>query len=201
MSDGSSVTYQISVSELDKLLDLCQKAVDGLSAATKMTKANRERVRSAVGDTCELIDTILTTVKQRLSDIHKALLVGDSSAAPMIADLGNASEWEANYRRFHLCEPLRNAAGELRHGVLGQLVSYFSFKNPDELKTTIEAFLSAEEAAGRFVSQLLDRLTPLANEVGNDPQMVDREIQNARQQVQHYRDEFIALEKQIRATV
>ncbi len=92
MPDDSIVTYQISVSELDKLLDLCQRALDGLSKASQMTKANRQSVRNAVGDTCELIDTILTTVKQRLSAINKALIADDPNAAGMIADLGNASD-------------------------------------------------------------------------------------------------------------
>ena len=201
MPDDPNVKFQISVSELDKLLDLCQRAVDGLVAASQMTKANRQSVRTAVGDTCELIDTILTTVKQRLSDINKAIISDDPSAASMIADLNNASAWEENYRRFHLCEPLRNAAGEIRTGVLGQLVGFFSFKNPDELKATIEALLGAEEAAGRFVGQLLDKLTGLANEVNNDRDLVSREIQNARQQIQLYRDQFIDLEKKVRAAV
>ena len=201
MPDDPNVKFQISVSELDKLLDLCQRAVDGLVAASQMTKANRQSVRTAVGDTCELIDTILTTVKQRLSDINKAIISDDPSAASMIADLNNASAWEENYRRFHLCEPLRNAAGEIRTGVLGQLVGFFSFKNPDELKATIEAFLGAEEAAGRFVGQLLDKLTGLANEVHNDRDLVSKEIQNARQQIQLYRDQFIDLEKRVRAAV
>ena len=201
MPDDSIVTYQISVSELDKILDLCQGALDGLTKASQMTKANRQSVRNAVGDTCELIDTILTTVKQRLSAINKLLVADDPNAAGMIADLGNASEWEENYRRFHLCEPLRNAAGEIREGLLGRLVGFFSFKNPDELKATIETFLGAEEAAGRFVGQLLDRLTALAAEVDNDRAMVSKEITNARQQVQHYRDQFIDLEKKVRAAV
>ena len=85
--------------------------------------------------------------------------------------------------------------------MLGKLVGFFSFKNPDELKATIETFLGAEEAAGRFVGQLLDRLTALAAEVDNDRAMVSKEITNARQQVQHYRDQFIDLEKKVRAAV
>jgi len=63
MADDSTVTYQISVSELDKL-DLCQRALDGLTKASQMTKANRQSVRNAVGDTCELIDSPLIVHKE-----------------------------------------------------------------------------------------------------------------------------------------
>jgi hypothetical protein len=47
----------------------------------------------------------------------------------------------------------------------------------------------------------LDRLIALAAEVDNDRAMVSKEITNARQQVQHYRDQFIDLEKKVRAAV
>ena len=196
--NGTTNTYQISVSELDKLLDICIKTIEGLSTASKIPKEKRNQVRAAIGDTCELIDSILTTVKQRLSDIRKAVINNDTYAAEMISDLDNMSEWEESYRRFHMCGPLRDAASELREGVLGKLVQYFSFKNTDELKNTIEGFLSTEAAAGRFVSTILTDLSMLGNELGTNRSMVLDKLQQARVKIQHYRGQFIELEKKVR---
>lgn len=199
--NGSSNTFEISVSELDKLLDLCVKTVEVLSGVSKIPKEQRAQIREAVGDTCELIDSILTTVKQRLSDIRKAILNDDSYAAGMIADLDNMSEWENSYRQFHMCGPLREAASELREGVLGKFVQYFSFKNTSELKDTIEHFLATEEAAGQFVGIMLSDLSELANELDNDKDFVLDKLKEARTKVQEYRDRFIDLEKKVREEI
>lgn len=196
--NGSSNTYEISVSELDKLLDLCVKTIEALSGVSKIPKEQRNQVRDAVGDTCELIDSILTTVKQRLSDIRKAIINNDAYAADMISDLDNMSEWEDSYRKFHMCGPLRDAASELREGVLGRFVQYFSFKNTDELKNTIERFLATEEAAGQFVGTILSDLSDLDCELDNNRDLVLDKLKEARKKIQHYRDQFIALEKKVR---
>jgi hypothetical protein len=201
MSNNSSSKFEVSVSELNKLLELCERALEGLSKARKIPKAQRQDVRDAVGDTCELIDSILTTVKQRLSDVRKAVLKDDPKAKDMIVRLDNASEWEGNYRRFHICGPLRDVASELRNGVLGRLVRHFSFKNPNELKQTIENFLQTEAAAGEFVSLLLQKQGALAAKLHENRAIVADELQNAKQQIQDYRDKFIDLEKKVRAAI
>lgn len=196
--NGSVNSYEIKVSELDKLLDMCIKTVEGLSKATKIPKEHRAKVRVAIGDTCELIDSILTTVKQRLSDIRKAVVNNESYASDMINELNNMSEWEESYRQFHMCGPLRDAANELREGVLGKLVQYFSFNNTDELKITIERFLQTEESAGQFVGMMLDDLSKLDSQLDIDREMVIERLNGARSKIQNYRDKFIELEKKVR---
>ena len=196
--NGSVNTYEIKVSELDKLLDMCIKTVEGLSKASNIPKEHRDIVRVAISDTCELIDSILTTVKQRISDIRKVVVNNESYASDMISELGNMSEWEDSYRKFHMCGPLRDAAGELREGILGRFVQYFSFKNTDELKKTIERFLQTEESAGQFVGMMLDDLSKLDSKLGSDREMVIDKLNDARFKIQNYRDKFIELEKKVR---
>jgi cell division septum initiation protein DivIVA len=197
----STNKYEISVSELNTFLDLCNKAIEGLSGASKIPKEQRKQVREAIGNTCELIDSILTTVKQRLSDTRKAVLGNSRYAADMISGLNNIGEWENSYRQFQICVPLREAASELREGVLGKLVQYFSFKNTDELKNTIEKFLATEATAGEFVRRILENLADLETKIDSDRAMVADELQHAKQKVQSYRDQFIDLEKKVRSTI
>ena len=97
-----------------------------------------------------------------------------------------------------MCGPLRDAAGELREGILGRFVQYFSFKNTDELKKTIERFLQTEESAGQFVGMMLDDLSKLDSKLGSDREMVIDKLNDARFKIQNYRDKFIELEKKVR---
>jgi uncharacterized protein YoxC len=201
MPDGNTQKFELSLSELDKFLDLTEKAIDGISKAATLTKQQRKEMRQSVGDTCETIDSILTSVKQRISFVNKELQNDIPSAKTHISELANAQEWESKYRKFQLCEPLRTAAGELRDSVLGKFIRFFSFKNPDDLRNTIDTFLKGEEAAGEFVAKLLHNLSLLANQADSRKDFVLSELEKARQSVQEYRDKFIKLEKEIRATI
>ena len=201
MTNGTSTRFEISVSELDKLVDLGTKVLSGLTKASNFPKDQRQKVRDAVADTCELINSILTTVKQRVSDVRKAVLADDTRASNMIADLGSVSEWEDRYRQFQICEPLRNAAGDLRDGVLGRFVQYFSFRDKDDLRATVDRFLATEAAAGDFVGHLLDKLAGLGTELASNKQTVVDELGRARERIQAYRDQFVDLEKQLRSVI
>lgn len=201
MPNGNSKTFEISVSELNKLLDLLQKLMDGIGKAATLSKQQRTEMRQSLGDTCEMIDSILTTVKQRISDLSKELRGDDPQAKTHISELADSGDWEHKYREFQLCLPLRTAASEIRDSILGKLIQFFSFKDSDDLRNTIEMFLASEAAAGDFVAKLLHNLSLLGNEADTRKEFVMAELEKARHSIQEYRDKFITLEKQIRATI
>ncbi len=201
MPKGDDQRFQISISELDELLNVLKELIKGVKEAAKLSKKQREEMRESIGDTCELINSILTTVKQRISDVYKELRMGDIEAKDHILELANSSEWEDKYREFKLCLPLRTAASEIRDSILGRFIEKFSFKNPDGLKSTIEQFLRAEEAAGQFVAAILKDLSQLGHKVDSRKKYVMAKLIEARDSIQKYRDKFIFLEKKMRAAI
>jgi hypothetical protein len=79
--------FEVSVSELNKPIEICTGALDALSRASQIPKAQRESVRNAVRETCGLVDSILTPVKQELHQAWKAVMADDPRAEQRIADL------------------------------------------------------------------------------------------------------------------
>ncbi|MFB0502002.1 MAG: hypothetical protein ACETVP_05970 [Candidatus Bathyarchaeia archaeon] len=193
---------QISISDpLSNLFSALQQLAEGVKKATKLTKKQREEMRRALGETCELIDTILTTVKQRISDVEKEVRRNDDEASFHIYELGNMDIWENTYRQFHLCLPLRRAIEEIRMGILERFLKHFSFRDPAHLQETIEQFLKDERTAGVFVGKLLSDLSKLEKDVNTKREYAIDELEKARMAIQEYRDKFIDLERHVRKAI
>jgi len=197
MPNEKKTKFAMSISELDKLLDLIDKLSTAVSKAITVPKEQRREMRKAIGDTCALIDEVLRSVKKRLGSIMKQLRSNDPDAKDSIASLAYAEEWENMYRLFKLCNPLREAASEIRENVLGRLVSSISFKNINQLREATSTFFATEAQAGEFVSNLLRNLTPLSDKVDTEKDFVSDELEKAIDAIQSYQDKFIALEQKL----
>jgi hypothetical protein len=205
--DHSQVTVNLNIEPVSAVLDVCKKLVSAFHGVTEITDEERKEVRLAVSTTCEMIDTVLSTVKQRLGTIAVKLRaeIAKGSAADFgavssdIAGLRYTPEWEQQYRNFQLCEALRVASSELKSTFYGRFKARFALKDVGHLESVIDEFLDAKAGAGPLISALLDRLANLDTNVSEDPRTVLSEFEEARKRIQAFKDEFIAMEKQMTA--
>jgi uncharacterized protein YlxP (DUF503 family) len=199
MSTENAKQFQISFSELDKILGLLTQLAEGVDKAAKLAVDKRAKMRQAIIKTCEMLDTVLTTVKQRISIIISEVDGKDPNVRKHIENLSSYEEWEKHYREFQMCEPLRQAAEELNRGVFQKLIGKFVFKDTSGIQNDIIEFMGNEHEAGLFVEKLLLNLSRLKNKVEADPNLVIKRLEKARGDIQVYRDLFIDLEKRVRA--
>jgi len=197
MPENASSDFSISLSDVDKLFELVEKTVAGFKNLSEIPEEERNKVRDALMETTELIDSILLSVKLALSDTIDQVKSGYGDAAKTIAGLADTGAWEDQYRHFRLCWPLRKATSELRESVLDRLTSYFSFKNTDQLKAVLDSYLATEASAGELVSRMLRDLSKLSNEVSTRKQYVIEELENAKDTIHDCRKKFIDLEIKI----
>ena len=200
-NDGKKTTFEISLKEIDQVLSLLETLFNGVKQASNLSKDKRKELNLALTETAEMISTILTTVKQRISNIIKEIRKESPNVRNEIIELEHPGDWEDQYRRFRMCEPLANAATELDRGFFTKLVDYFSFKDTGELKATIENFISSETVVGEFVARLFKDLVRLEEKVETEPDFVLAEFEKARDKIEEYRDRFIKIEKDIRTNI
>jgi hypothetical protein len=199
--ENKQQAFQISFAEIDKVLSLFEKLADGINKVSNLPKEKRENLRKALSETAEMVVTILTTIKQTISIIIIGIRSNDPNIKTKIIELEHHSEWESVYRKFHLCEALKNASTELKSGFFSKVTNYFSFSNPEELERTIEQFMDNEFVVGIFVSKVLKNLAKLDKEADKNPAFVLGYFENARDDIEKYRDKFIEIEKNIRASI
>ena len=202
MSNEKTSQFQVSFTfaELDKLLSLFERLVEGVGKAASLPENERREMRQSISETAEMIDSILTMVKQRISILIIEIRRGDKSVKQHLIELDNPCEWENHYREFQMCEPLRNAASELRDNFISRIKQFFVVKDRRTLKKGIEEFIRNERMAGEFVSKLLKKLTKLADKVDKKSEYVQNELEKARDSIQQYRDAFIDIEKRMRVS-
>ena len=196
-----SVGVPVSMQEVDLALSAIKELARGIKEAKDLGKNERQKMRDALRETCEMIDTILTTVRGQISQILRELRLKDEEAARHIAYLGVAEFWEDAYRNLHLCVELRDTTSELKHSVINRLVGKYNFSDKEGLERQIEGVLRAEGAAANTISAMLDDLAKLCEKVDTDREMVIDEFEKARDTIQGYRDVFIELEKEMRESI
>ena len=193
--------FEISFSEVSQLIDVFQKLINGVSRATKMPKEHREEMRDAILETCEMIQTILINVKQRISIVHKSVKAGHASAKEQLKNLADEFEWEHECRTIQLCLPLAAAASEINRGLMGKWRAYLSFSKPRELTKTIDVFLKNEVAVGQFVGKMLHDLSELSGQVGRRKKFVLNSLDLARRSIRDYNNKFVALEIKLQGLI
>jgi hypothetical protein len=197
MPDTTSHEFSVSLSDIDKLFELVEKTVAGFKNLSAIPENERNRVRDALIETTELIDSILLSVKLALTDTIDLVRNDNANAAQAISNLADTGAWEDQYRHFRLCWPLRKATSELRESVLDRLTNFFSFKNTDQLKAVLDSYLATEASAGELVSRMLRDLSKLGSEVGSRKDYVLQELETAKDAIHDCRKKFIDLEIKI----
>ena len=197
MPDATSSEFSISLSDIDKLFELVEKTVAGFKNLSAIPENERDKVRDALIETTELIDSILLSVKLALTDAIDQVKSGYGDPSKTLANLADTDAWEGQYRHFRLCWPLRKATSELRESVLDRLTNFFTFKNTDQLKAVLDSYLATEASAGELVSRMLRDLAKLSDEVSERKDYVLKELETAKDTVHECRKKFIDLEIKI----
>lgn len=185
-----------------EVLGILKELASGVKAASQIPENNRKEMRDAIADTAELIDETLTILKQHLTSVISELRFGDrQNAKRSIYELGDFPGWVEKYRRFQMCESLHLATERLRQKGLYKLLSNISYQDTDIIQQRMFDYIGGEINAARSVGTMLQRLTPLADSVDSDFEMVIKKLEETRNEVGKWRQAFIDLELEIRNSI
>lgn len=192
------------LNELDLFLDFLKTLTTELKKATKIPKEQREKMRNAISETCDLIDALLSIVRYEISSITQELKSENlnlGSIERKIYNLADESNWRKHYRHFQMCEPLRTASSELRGSLFSRIKDKFIFDNRKKLDEIIRDYIDGETKAARFISDLLQDLSQLGVKVYGNPKKVLKKLEEAKLIIDNFRESFIEIEKQILDTI
>jgi hypothetical protein len=150
------------------LIDALGKVVDGLKALARLPKAERDKFREIIDETCRLLDTTLNMVIIKLGDISQETT--DSIFLDEVARLDNYADWMTAEREFRLCRSLRAAVREATTA-RGRLIGAIVANDWNTLLTRMEAVLATEGEIANFVggkfSTLAGRARGQKSNIGN----------------------------------
>jgi hypothetical protein len=130
------------------LIDALGKVVDGLKAFARLPKAERDKFREIIDETCRLLDTTLNMVIIKLGDISEEK--ADSSFLDEVARLANYADWMKAEREFRLCRSLRAAVREAETAQ-GRLLGTVIANDWNALLSQMKAVLATEGEIANFV--------------------------------------------------
>lgn len=182
-----------------EVLGILKELFSGVKAAVQIPEIQRKELRDAIANTAELIDETLTILKQHLTSVLSELKFGDGQAASrMIYELGDFRGWEDRYRKFQLCDALREATNNLERKGLYQYLNKLSFSDPRVIHQRMFDYIGGETNAAKSVGTMLQNLSGLAGEVDTNYEEVVATLESARNEVAKWRQAFIDLELEIR---
>lgn len=185
-----------------EVLGILKELASGVKAIVNIPENERKVMNDAIADTAELVDETLTILKQHLTTVVSELRFGDKqNAKRMIYELGDFHGWEDKYRRFQLCESLHEAVRNLDKKGVYKIVNDLSFNDPGVIHQRLFDYIGGEANAALSVGNMLQELSQLANSVDSDPEMVARNLEEARTEVGKWRQAFINLELEIRNSI
>ncbi|GEO03750.1 hypothetical protein AAE02nite_14140 [Adhaeribacter aerolatus] len=192
----------VKVEGFSEVLEIIKGLFSGLKSAAQIPAANRKEMQDALADTAELVDETLTILKQHLSQILSELQFGDKyKAEKMIYELADFQGWETKYRQFQLCDTLREAVYKLEQKGLYQYLNQASYGNLQTLQQRLWDYIGGETNAAHSVGTMLIELAKLAPRVDSDPDAVKSQLEDARQEINTWRQKFILLEQEIRGAI
>jgi hypothetical protein len=182
-----------------EVFGILKELASGVKSAIELKENQRNELRDAIAKTAELVDQTLAIVKQHLTGVISELKFRDRrNAKIMIAELASFPGWEDKYRRFQLCDELRLATNKLEEKGLYKYLNKISFNNPTTIQKRMFDYIGGEVNAAKSVVTMLESLTPLADSVDSDIDMVVKNLEEARNEVGKLRQAFIDLEIEIR---
>jgi len=185
-----------------EVFGILKELASAVKAASQIPENKRKEMRDEIADTAELIDQTLAILKQHLTSVISELRFGDRQHAKrMIYELGDFPGWVEKYRKFQMCESLHLSVEKLDEKGLFQLLSNISYQKPDIIKQRMSDYIGGEINAARSVSRMLESLTPLADSVDSELEMVVKKLEEARNEIGKWRQAFIDLELEIRSSI
>jgi hypothetical protein len=192
----------IKVEGFNEVFDILKNLSLAVKSTLSIPANMRKEMYDAIATTAELIDETLVVLKQHLTSVISELRFGDQQkAAQMIWELGNFQGWEAKYRQFQLCDALRLATDNLERKGLYKLLNSMSFNDSNLIQQRMFDYIGGETNAAKSVGTMLTELAQLAGQVASDPQVVGKELEEARNEIGKWRQAFIDLEIEIRNAV
>ena len=185
-----------------EVLGILKELASGVKTASQIPENQRKEMRDEIADTAELIDETLIILKQHLTSVISELKFGDRQNAKLsIYKLGDFPGWVEKYRKFQMCESLHLSVEKLDKKGLYQLLSNISYQDPQTIKQRMSDYIGGEINAAKSVSKMLESLTPLADSVDSDFEMVVKNLEDFRNEVGKWRQAFIDLENEIRTSI
>ncbi len=185
-----------------EVFGILKELASGVKSAIQIPETQRKEMTDSIADTAELIDETLTILKQHLTTIISELKFGNRQNAKIqISQLADFPGWEDKYRRFQLCDALRLAVNKLEKKGLYKYLNNISFNDTETIQQRMFDYIGGEINAARSVGTMLQGLTPLADSVDSDFEMVVKNLEEARNEVGTWRQAFIDLELEIRSSI
>ena len=189
----------LKIEGFKEVLDILKDLLSGIKSAGQIPENNKKEMKEALASTAELIDETLTILKQHLSGILSELKFGDrQTARKMIFELGDFRAWEDKYRQFQMCDKLRDATDNLERKGLYKLLNNLSFNDPEQIQQKMWDYIGGEVNAAKSVGTMLVELSRLESKVDTEFDLVADSLEQARNEVGHWRQIFIDFEKEIR---
>jgi len=190
------------VEGFSEVFGILKELASGVKTAIELKETQKNELRDAIAKTAELVDQTLAIVKQHLTSVISELKFRDrQNAKIMIAELASFPGWEDKYRRFQLCDALRLATDNLERKGLYKYLNKISFNDPKTIQQRMFDYIGGEVNAAKSVVTMLESLTPLADSVDSDFEMVVKNLEEARNEVGKLRQAFIDLEIEIRNSI
>lgn len=187
------------VEGFSEVFGILKELASGVKTAVQIPEIQRKEMRDAIAKTAELVDETLAIVKLHLTSVISELKFRDrQNAKIMISELASFPGWEDKYRRFQLCDALRLATDNLERKGLYKYLNKISFNDPKTIQQRMFDYIGGEVNAAKSVVTMLESLTPLADSVDSDFEMVVKNLEEARNEVGKLRQAFIDLEIEIR---
>ncbi|OLY92009.1 hypothetical protein SAMN05444008_106214 [Cnuella takakiae] len=192
----------IKIDGISQVLDILTGLFSAVKKAANLSQERKSEMKDALANTAGLIDETLTILKQHLSTLITRMREGEYDVARhLLVELGNFQEWEARYRRFLLCDELREAAFNLERKGMYQLADNLILGDPRRIQQLMWDYIGGEANAAKSVSEMLMNLSQLEQQVNTNPGFVVEQLEAARKEVQACRQQFLDLEIQIREAV
>lgn len=192
----------IKIEGISQVLDILTGLFAAIKKAANLSKERKAEMKEALANTAGLIDETLTILKQHLSALITRMREGEYDAARhLLVELGNFQEWEARYRRFQLCDELRDAALRLERKHVYELTDNLILNDRQRIQQLMWDYIGGEANAAKTMGEMLANLSQLASVLDSNPGFVLEQLEEARQEVQACRQQFLDLEIQIRKTV
>jgi hypothetical protein len=193
--------FKLHLADIEKVLDILERLGSGIASVKDFPASQRTKMRSALSEAAQLLDTILSLVRQRLHDIILDIDNDPDAAKLSLQQLANVEEWEQSFRQMSLCGPLRATANDVCKTVVGAVTKRIVFKDATSMEGMIQWFMRGESQTAESVGTMLQDLATLHTIVAKSPKKVVRQLNLARETLQKHRSRFIALEADIQSHI
>jgi hypothetical protein len=151
------------------LIDALSKIASGFKAITTLTKSERNEYREILKETFLLLDTTLTMIIIRLSEIQRQ--PSDNDFLREVSELTYFPSWVNAEREFRLCNSLRTAYRETQT-ISGKLTGIISMEDWSALLQQMQLILAGENQVADFIIQKFWSLSSDAQMANNDKEVI-----------------------------